>query len=276
MRIVSPGHLVLAAMLIALGIEGMSHGDFTAIWQPVPKAIPAREALAWLSAIVTLGSGIGLLWRRTASAAAGVLLACFALCFLLLRLPPIWHAPAVQDPWSGAGETAVYVAAFWVLYAGFSAEGRHMPRRRFARGEPGIRAARAVYGLSLIPFGIGHFYYLKESTTLVPGWLPYPEGWVQVTGVAYIAAGAAMLSGVLARLACTLSAVQMGLFTVMVWVPAVLAGPNAFQWSEFVISCVLTGCAWVVADSYRGLPWLSVRNRQSSMPRSRFHAEHRS
>lgn len=276
MRSVSPGHLVFAAMLIALGIEGLILGDFTAVWQPMPKGLPARDALAWLSAIVILGSGIGLLWRHTAAAAAGVLLACFMLCFLLLRLPPIWHDPALQDPWSGAGETAVYIAALWVLYAGFAAAGRHMPRRRFASGEPGIRVARAIYALSLIPFGIGHFYYLKESATLVPGWLPYPEGWVQLTGVAYIAAGAAMLSGVLARLACTLSAVQMGSFTVMVWAPAVLVGPNAFQWSEFVISCVLTGCAWVVADSYRGLPWLAVGKRRSAMPQPPLRAEHRS
>lgn len=51
--------------MIALGILGLVKGDFTPVWAPVPKAAPAREALVYLCALVSLASGVGLLWRRT-------------------------------------------------------------------------------------------------------------------------------------------------------------------------------------------------------------------
>jgi hypothetical protein len=47
------------------------------------------------------------------------------------------------------------------------------------------------------------------------------------------------------------------MFLVLVWLPIVVAGSvNAFQWSETVLTLALMSSASVVANSYRGMPWL--------------------
>ena len=237
--------------MIGLGIQGLIKGDFTAVWAPVPRGAPAREALIYLCASVSLASGIGFLWRRTAALASRALLAFLVLWLLLWRVRALFLASLVEGTWS-FGDTLVMTAAAWVLFAAFATD---WDRRRlgFASGDKGVRIARVLYGLGLIPFGYAHFAYVKNTADLVPGWLPWHVAWAYFTGATFIAAGLAVMFGVCPRQAAALSALQMGLFGLLVWVPRAVAGSlNAFQWGEFATTWALTAAAWVVADSFGG------------------------
>jgi len=231
---------------------GLTKGTFVPVWRPVPAWVPAREPLAYLCALISLACGIGLLWQRTAAVAARVLFVSLMVWLLVLRLPNFFfETPLVLVAWT-FGSTAVMVAAAWVLYVWFATD---RDRQRFGlfADDRGVRIARVLYGLSLVPFGLAHFMYLDATTVLIPGWLPWHVAWAYFTGAAFIAAGLAVAAGVFPRLAAALSTLQMGLFSLIIWVPRVLAGGlNDFQWGEFVVTWALTAGAWVVADSYRG------------------------
>jgi uncharacterized membrane protein len=250
-RIAGFGHAFFAVTMIALGIVGLIKGGFVPIWTGVPRGLPARVALAYLTAVVSLGSGVGLLLSSAAGIASRVLLAYLVLWMLLFRVPLIVGAPTSPGAWWACGEIAVMIAGAWVLVVWFARDGGGKGPG-FGPGEKALRIARVLYGFGLINFGVAHFTFLERTVSMVPNWLPWHLGWAYFTGGALIAAGVAVIVGVWARLAAMLSAWELSLFTLLVWVPLIVARPDADQWNEFVDSCALTAAAWLVADSYRG------------------------
>jgi uncharacterized membrane protein YphA (DoxX/SURF4 family) len=248
-RIASVSQVVFAAILIAIGILGLVKGNFTPVWDPMPWN---SHVLARLCSFIFLATGLGLLWQRTAAIAARVLFASLLVWLLVVRMPNIIRSPSFGVFWPGF-EIAEMLAASWVLYVWFAAD---WDKQHFglATGERGLRIARVLYGVTLVFFGFAHFYDIPDTVLLVPGWLPWHVGWAYFTGGTFVAAGLAVLIGVQARLAAALSALQMGLFTLLVWVPIVAGGSKeAFAWSETFLSAALTAGGWLIADSYRGM-----------------------
>src|SRR5437899_7723609 len=196
--------------MVALGIVGLSKGDFPVIWQPVPKSFPSRETLVYLCAFISLASGVGLLWQRTAAIAARVLLLWFLLWLLLLRLPAFARGFTVDVYWA-ACQTAVMLSAAWVLYNWFATDWDKQ-RLGFAAGENGLRIARVLYGLALIPFGLAHFTYLKQTAVLVSAGLLWHVAWAYLPGVNFIGAGMAVFIGVCVSRSEAIATFQLGGF----------------------------------------------------------------
>jgi uncharacterized membrane protein len=113
-----------------------------------------------------------------------------------------------------------------------------------------MRLARILFGLALPAFGFSHFAYPGQTTPLVPAWLPFRAGWTYLTGAAHTAAGIGVLFSIHPRLAATMEAAMLGVFTILVWPPAVLATPTSLSlWTEFLMSWAIAAGAWVVAES---------------------------
>jgi hypothetical protein len=59
---------------------------------------------------------------------------------------------------------------------------------------------------------------------------------------------------------------MMGIFTLFVWIPAVIATPaQRFAWTALLMSTVMTAAAWIVADSFRGVPWFSFSRSRNQL-----------
>jgi uncharacterized membrane protein len=234
--------------MIGLGILALVYGDFALVWQPVASWFPARTILAYASGIVMLLGGAGLLLQSTAAWSVRILFP-YLIVWLLLKVPAVVVAPQIEAVWLGVGELAVLLTGGWILFARLA---DLPPGSRFAflTSDRSIRVAKLVFGISLIPIGLSHIMYVTETVKLVPAWLPYRTGWAYLTGAGQIASGLGILFSILPRIAAFAEAVMIGLFTLLVWGPAIMAAPKTrLPWTAFFISLAIGSAAWVVAQN---------------------------
>ena len=198
-RNLQPAVTLFAIGMIGLGILALTYGDFALVWQPVAAWVPGRTVLAYASGLIMLLGGVGLLLRVAAAWSVRILFP-YLIVWLLLKVPALIVAPQMEAVWLGFGELAVLLAGGWILFANLARLRAGSPLT-FLASEHGIRAARILFAVSLIPIGLSHFVYVKETAELVPAWLPYRVGWAYLTGAGQIACGLGVLFSVLPRVA---------------------------------------------------------------------------
>jgi uncharacterized membrane protein YphA (DoxX/SURF4 family) len=258
-----PGRIGLDRLFFAiaagsLAIFGLAYGELGPSGT-LPDWIPRGTAWVDFAALILLAASAGLCFRRTALTGA-VLIAAYQAVWALLGTPAIFAAPLSFGGWYGFCEAVTSLAGAWILYA--------MLRPESGGSEPSIagqratRIARILFGLTCVFYGASHFAFADYTAGMVPSWLAFPLGLAYLTGLGHIAAGIAIIVGILPRLGAVLEAIMMSLFGLLVWVPTFFENPRPqwatpphTQWSELVVNLMLAAAACVVASSLRNLPW---------------------
>src|ERR1700684_2504229 len=127
-----PALTLFAVGMIGLGILALVYGDFALVWQARAPWLPRPAGLA--------------------SGSARILFP-YLVVWLLLKVPALLVAPQMEAVWLGFGELAVLLAGGWVLFAKLAGLREGSPLT-FVTGENGIRLARMLFAVSLIPIGL--------------------------------------------------------------------------------------------------------------------------
>jgi hypothetical protein len=188
-----------------------------------------------------IAGGIGMQYPRTARLASVVLCVVY-LCFSLACIPDIIAASNIYERYGGS------FFLFFSLLCGAIAL-YAVTDANAARATVFGRLARLGLGVCVISFTLGQALLPRETASLVPKWIPPNQMfWAILTTIAFALAAIAILLNRQARLAIRLMTLMLALFGVLVWVPRLIAHPEAhFNWSECVLTFLITGAAWTVA-----------------------------
>jgi uncharacterized membrane protein YphA (DoxX/SURF4 family) len=137
---------------------------------------------------------------------------------------------------------------FHVLAIGCGALALAASLGRGAWTAPAGLAARLIFGVCTMGHGVMHFVFFKFTADFIPAWIPAHEFFAAATGIAQIAAGLAILSGVLGRLAAVLTGAMYASWFPLVHVGRVMANPSSAQeWNSLSIVAALSASAFLVA-----------------------------
>jgi uncharacterized membrane protein len=266
MRIVGFAQCLFAIASASLALLSLAYGDFAPGGQSLPAWIPWRETWVYGSALLVLAASAGLCFSRTALRSV-LTIGAYLATWAVICVPQILSKPLSVDGWYGFCEALSSLVGAWILYATlrWQSRGSETPKA----GERAARAAQVLFGFTCVFYGWSHFVYADYSATMVPTWLPSRLEFAYFTGLGHVAAGIGIVVGIFPRLAATLEATMMSLFGLLVWVPSFFvqprpewATPPQNQWSELVVTLLLTASAWIVATSLRDRSWVfAARSR---------------
>ena len=238
------GRHVYGVGIMAIGSLSLAWGDFVN-GQSVPATFPDRPVLAYVAGAFMLVAGAFMLWRRTSAWSAPAVVAYFAVIVVMLMngAELIAQYKVYGEYENLAIEFAIALGAGIVFAANAAIDAGLAPRL--------MRICQVIFGLCALVFGGAHFAYMNLTAPLVPKWLPPSQDfWAYATGMGQILAGLAILTGIRSRLAAMLLTAMYASFQFLVHVPMLLADPsNHYIWGENAENIVLTGVAWLVAET---------------------------
>ncbi len=220
----SVGRYVYGLAAIGSGIITLAWHDVSN-WQQI-QALPHREILTYIVGTIEILGGVAVQWSRTARAGAVVLGAIY-FTFALLGVPLIIEHPLVYNGFGNFFEQFSFVSGALILYA---CSGSIASARTARLAQIGCYS----FGICVLSFALEQLFYLSETASLVPKWIPPGQMfWAIATTAAFALAAIALLTGLMALLASRLTTAMLVGFGLLVWLPALFADPHSFgNWSE--------------------------------------------
>jgi uncharacterized membrane protein len=235
------------------GLFDFIWGGFDAEHQPIQAwgdNIPGVKIYAYITAIWMVAGGLAILWRRSAWAGAAALAGIYFI-FTMFWLPRFYTAPhylGIRLPvyvgvFAGFGSQLIVCAAGALVYASLAKRGSLWPRT--------VLAARWIFGICSIDFGLEHLMEVHRNIIYVPRWMPLgQEFWVILTGICFVLAGLAILTGILDALAAWLLGLQFLAFNLVILPSYILADPHDHgAWGGNAYNLAAVGASWILADA---------------------------
>jgi uncharacterized membrane protein YphA (DoxX/SURF4 family) len=242
---------ILGLASIASGLFDLLWREFDPSYQPIQAFgdhVPGATVMAMIAALALIAGGLTILVPRTTALGAAVLTILYSL-FAAFFFPRFYTAPHYLGYRIGTyidvfgGMAQLLILAFGAAIVWTFA--RH---RSLSRG--GTLLVRWIFGLCSVDFGLAHFEQVSAVARLVPSWIPGSGPfWAVLTGIAFVVAGLAILTGFFDVLAARLLALMLLVFSIVVVSRLAVQTPHSHgAWGGNAYNLAAVAATWIFAE----------------------------
>ena len=221
--------------MMGIGIQHFIYSDFRPVI--IPPAWPQwihSPIIAYIIGAAIVTAGIFILLGKSIKAVSLMLGSFLLVCFLFIQCPYILfvqpnssaHLGLWTDPLK---ELALSGGAF--IIAGLSPD-TSAKYAFLTVTEKLIPFGKFFFSITMIAFGIDHFFYTEFVATLVPAWVPDHTFWAYLAGVALIGSGVAIILKIKRRRIALLTSIMIFLWLIVLHIPRAIAEPYVAKGNE--------------------------------------------
>jgi uncharacterized membrane protein len=252
------GRIFYGLAIAATGMQQFFFKEFFHIlFPPLPFQIPGLVYFAYLTATWLIIAGIAIALDIRIKFFSYTLACLFLFFFIFCYVPfelflspysPIhlglWVSPLKEFAYAGgalaiANKIPVTTDADKIK-SGFT--------RFLERLAP---YGRILFSITMISFGVSHFYYTKTVEDMVPEWIPSHLFWTYFAGIALIGAGIAIILKFRLKLIGNLLGIMIFLWFIVLHIPGAIANPltdNGNEVTSALSALAFSGIAFVIAN----------------------------
>ncbi len=241
---------------IALAGTGVATIYFNAypyyLLPPLHFLTPGPAILHYLTGTILILVGACIVFEKKIRPAAllfsGLLLLIFCFLYIPYQLMDIPKHLQLAE-WEN-GEKELSLAGGALVIAGcFSGINEKTHYRFLGKLVP---LGDVFVAIPIISFGILHFQFAKDVSTMVPTWIPYPIFWTYLAGVGLLGSGISIISKIKTRFIASLLGTIIFIWFAILHIPETIASSYADLGGEITstfLALAYSGMAFVIAGA---------------------------
>lgn len=250
-NLTNTGRVFYGVSIAGIGFPTIYYKSFPyMLFPPQHFLIPGPVALTYICGILFILVGACIVFEkkiRTVSLLFGaVLLLIFCFCFVPYEFMVNSNYKHLAE-WENA-EKELQLAGGALLIAGCYSERNVGPLYRFL-GKL-IPFGVIFFAIPIICYGILHFQFAKNVSTMVPSWITHPMFWTYFAGTALLGSGIAIIFKIKTGLIATLLGTMIFIWFIIIHIPGVISSPSADMEGEVTsafLALAYSGIALVIA-----------------------------
>jgi len=244
------GRIFFGVGIMGLGVLHFFYPGIRPIIIPELTNIPPDLSFVGYSiAVLLIGSGLLIAIGKEFNTVSLMMGVVFLGLFLFGHLPWSLSGGSSNQYWVNTNKIIALAGGFLVMSAINAPSYRNKPMQLLAKLGP---LGKYLFAIMLYNFAVGHYNNLEGISNIVPKYIPFPEFWTFLGGVALMGSAISIFSGFKVRTVTLLLALNLFIWLLLLHLYYTVLYPNWQTGENFIgtLTCLaFCGTALVISQT---------------------------